>query len=183
MDKKIQISKIILQTLIKKQAFSEKELYESIENSLKNEKINKKTLTLMLKRAIKNLEKDEYLESFSFENTQIIRITKKGKNKILQENLGKKQSLMNSSWDGKWRIVVIDFPEKKKNERQAFRYLLQKAGFIMLKNSVWVSPFPYEYFFNTLKNDMGLNKEISIFTTNDIDESTKEMLCNSFSLF
>lgn len=183
MDKKIQISKIILQTLLKKQAFSQKELRDLVEISLKKEKITKKSLYLMLNRALKKLESDEYIELFCFEKTEIIRITKKGKQKITQENLGKKQSLMHNSWDGKWRIVIIDFPEKKKNERQAFRYLLQKAGFLMLKNSVWVTPFPYEHLFTTLKNDMELHKEISILTTNDIDTQTQKTLLSFFGLF
>jgi len=45
-------------------------------------------------------------------------------------------------WDGKWRIVVFDIPEKYAALRNRVRTLLKKIGFVQLQQSVWV--FPYE---------------------------------------
>jgi len=45
-------------------------------------------------------------------------------------------------WDGKWRIVVFDIPEKKKGVRNALRRKLKELGFYELQKSVFV--FPYE---------------------------------------
>jgi phenylacetic acid degradation operon negative regulatory protein len=77
-------------------------------------------------------------------------------------------------WDGKWRIVLLDLPETRKDEREALRYLLKKAGFICLKNSVWISPFPYEHLFTNIKKDFGLTTELMIFVTDNIDQETKQ---------
>ena len=48
-------------------------------------------------------------------------------------------AVLNPNWDGKWRIVMLDLPEDRKSDRDGLRYLLKKAGFILLKNSVWIS--------------------------------------------
>ncbi len=47
-----------------------------------------------------------------------------------------------AKWDGKWRVVIFDIPEKKKKARDALRWELKKIGFIELQKSVWI--FPYE---------------------------------------
>jgi DNA-binding transcriptional regulator PaaX len=80
-------------------------------------------------------------------------------------------------WDGYWRMVLLDLPESRKAERESLRYLLKKAGFICLKNSVWISPFPFEHMFSSIKSDMGLATEMMIFTTNTLDpETTNEVI-------
>ena len=78
-------------------------------------------------------------------------------------------TLMNTSWDGSWRIVLLDLPESRKNERESLRYLLKKAGFVCLKNSAWISPFPLEYLFTNIKKDLGLSTELVIIVTSQID--------------
>lgn len=44
-------------------------------------------------------------------------------------------------WDGIWRIVMFDIPEKKKSTRDALRYQLKRLGFIELQHSVFVLPY------------------------------------------
>lgn len=45
-------------------------------------------------------------------------------------------------WDGKWRMVFFDVPEKHRWGRDALRRKLQELGFFELQKSVLV--FPYE---------------------------------------
>jgi DNA-binding transcriptional regulator PaaX len=45
-------------------------------------------------------------------------------------------------WDGKWRLVVFDVPEKFRHGRDALRQKLRELGFYELQKSVFV--FPYE---------------------------------------
>ena len=45
-------------------------------------------------------------------------------------------------WDGKWRIVVFDIAEEKRNKRDFLRRRLSWLGFRELQKSVWV--FPYD---------------------------------------
>ena len=44
-------------------------------------------------------------------------------------------------WDGKWRFVIFDIPEKRKTVRDAFRKYLSDLGFYQIQRSVWVWPY------------------------------------------
>jgi len=67
----------------------------------------------------------------------------------------------------------LDVSEDRKAEREGLRYLLKKAGFILLKNSVWISPYPFEHLFMNIKKDLGLTTEIMIFVTDTLDPETE----------
>jgi phenylacetic acid degradation operon negative regulatory protein len=45
-------------------------------------------------------------------------------------------------WDGKWRLVLFDIPEREMNLRTNLRRHLLARRFGYLQNSVWVSPHP-----------------------------------------
>lgn len=44
-------------------------------------------------------------------------------------------------WDGKWRILIFDIPEKNKHLRNRLRRVLQQCGFQYLQKSVWLTPY------------------------------------------
>jgi DNA-binding transcriptional regulator PaaX len=94
--------------------------------------------------------------------------------------LESEDALVPQTWDGFWRIILLDLPENRKSERESLRYLLKKAGFVCLKNSAWISPFPYEHLFTNIKKDLGLTTEMMIIITQFIDEETKKVLFESF---
>jgi DNA-binding transcriptional regulator PaaX len=50
--------------------------------------------------------------------------------------------LIKNPWDGLWRFVVFDIPEKKSNYRDIIRRRLEYLGFKQLQRSVWFSPLP-----------------------------------------
>ena len=69
-------------------------------------------------------------------------ITKRGAShaKLLDiENLSIKRP---NIWDGKWRVVFFDIPEKKKKARNALREKLRDLGFCEMQKSIFA--FPYE---------------------------------------
>lgn len=43
-------------------------------------------------------------------------------------------------WDGLWRVVIYDIPEKNRNKRDKLRKWLKRFGFAQWQISVWVSP-------------------------------------------
>lgn len=66
-------------------------------------------------------------------------LTKKGKLKALNiqlENIKNKKE----KWDGKWRMIAFDIPEKYKAERDALRHRLRAIGFRELQKSIFVTP-------------------------------------------
>jgi DNA-binding transcriptional regulator PaaX len=71
-------------------------------------------------------------------------------------------------------MILLDLPENRKSEREALRYLLKKAGFVCVKNSVWISMLPFENLFINLKKDLGLSTELMIVVTDKIDKETEQ---------
>lgn len=69
-------------------------------------------------------------------------LTKDGRQKALKYQIDEIKIKKPKKWDGKWRIVVFDIPEKKKKAREALRNKLQELGFRELQKSVLI--FPYE---------------------------------------
>lgn len=133
-----------------------------------------------LTRSLKNLREAGLVEHISSGQNDYARLTKEGKKKMHSLKLDSDTMLVNTSWDGFWRIILLDLPEARKSERESLRYLLKKAGFVCLKNSAWISPFPYEYLFENIKKDLGLTTEMMIIVTQHIDEETKKVLFETF---
>lgn len=127
-----------------------------------------------LKRSLKALMDSDMVESHYSGQNEYLRLTRSGRAKASSHKLDASSSLLNLSWDGKWRVVILDLPEARKDEREALRYLLKKAGFMCLKNSVWISPLPYEFLFANIKKDFDLTTELMIFVTDKIDKETEK---------
>lgn len=68
-------------------------------------------------------------------------LSEKGKLKAINYHF-EKTKIEPSSWDGKWRLVVFDVPEKLRQGRDALREKLRRLGFRELQKSVFV--FPYD---------------------------------------
>jgi DNA-binding transcriptional regulator PaaX len=132
-------------------------------------------------RSIKNLADSGLVELLEGGQGDYLRLTKEGRMKASSQKLDTESSLVNPNWDGKWRIILLDLPESRKAEREALRYILKKAGFILLKNSAWVSPFPFEFLFQNLKKDFGLSTELMIIVTDSLDEETEKELKKEYA--
>jgi len=163
MSRKIEYSNKILKILAEKPAVP-LEL-------VKNDKDQKTGYALT--RSIKNLVESGCVKMIQSDNKSYLKLTKKGKNKLNCIKLERSGVLVPTAWDGLWRIIILDIPEKRKNEREALRYLLKKADFTCIKNTVWISPYPYEHLFINIKKDLELGTELMIIVTDNLDEETK----------
>ena len=173
-------SKKILALLASKPAISVAELVESIGNAEKPSSAKSTAGAYALNRSLKGLEESGLIETHHSGQQAYTRLTRDGKRKVHSLKLEQDSVLFDPTWDGKWRIVLLDLPEDCKAEREGLRYLLKKAGFILLKNSVWISPHPFEHLFRNIKKDLGLTHELMIFTTDTVDEMTEDVFLKSF---
>jgi CRISPR-associated endonuclease Cas2 len=85
-------------------------------------------------RVLRRLESSGHVK----EKDKKIYLTKKGYMEILKYQTQEKYP----RWDNRWRIVIFDIPEEKRNYRDFLRNLLRWIGFRELQKSVWV--FPYD---------------------------------------
>lgn len=159
-------SKKILRLLGAKPAISEAELKDTVHAE--------GTERYALSRALKGLVEGGLVETHHSGQQTYTRLTKEGKKKAHSITLEHDSALLDPTWDGKWRIILLDLSENRKDEREALRYLLKKAGFICVKNAVWVSLQPFEHLFANIKKDLGLTTEIMIFVTDTLDSETEK---------
>lgn len=98
-------------------------------------------------RSITRLTDEKLLEEKILPNGSMkIILTEKGRKQARRLNL-----LGNSikfkkpkRWDGKWRLVIFDIPEKDRSFRNILREHLRNLKFYKLQHSVFVSPYPFE---------------------------------------
>ncbi|MSU44835.1 hypothetical protein EXS45_01495 [Candidatus Nomurabacteria bacterium] len=131
-------------------------------------------------RSLKGLKDAGLIEEISSPQNEYARLTKLGRKKMNSLKLDSDTTLVNTTWDGFWRIILLDLPEERKSERESLRYLLKKASFVCLKNSAWISPFPFEHLFTNIKKDLNLTTEMMIIVTELVDEETKKFLFETF---
>lgn len=72
-------------------------------------------------------------------------------------------------WDGKWRIVLFDFPERKRAYRDYVRTVLRKHGFQEFQRSTWIHPYKMPAHLTRLFKDQRIEKHVRIITGNDIN--------------
>jgi phenylacetic acid degradation operon negative regulatory protein len=92
-------------------------------------------------RQLWELERRQLLESRAGPGKQRShRLTERGR--ILALGGRDPVAAWNQPWDGQWRMVVFDLPEKKSATRTRLRRFLRDHGFGYLQNSVWITPHP-----------------------------------------
>jgi len=73
------------------------------------------------------------------DGTLTLVLTDKGKQRLLKYDF-EKMRIPRQRWDGKWRIVIFDIPEKQREARDSLRDKLKNLGFHELQRSVFVYP-------------------------------------------
>lgn len=76
--------------------------------------------------------------------TYRIKITDQGLALVLNDAFRLDKMYKNIKWDGRWRVVFFDIPEKHKPARDSFRLKLIDMGFRKIQDSVFVCPYPCE---------------------------------------
>lgn len=90
--------------------------------------LKKSSLSQTLKRL-----REKGLIDFVDDQKLVYKLTDKGKQKAVWESVKND----NKKWDGKWRIVIFDIPEKRRVLRDLLRRNLKNWGFIPWQQSVW----------------------------------------------
>lgn len=102
----------------------------------------KKINYLARKRAIDSLYRSKLIEwRDNTDGTATLVLTDKGCEKAITFNIDNIEIKKPAKWDKKWRLVLFDIPEKRKQAREALRGALKRLGFYEFQKSVFVHPF------------------------------------------
>jgi len=85
-------------------------------------------------------------------------------------------------WDGSWRIVSFDIPEPKKRERNIFRSIIKRKGFLGIQNSVFIAPFADFKQLAKLRAHLDIEKYISFFIAKSAETDDDQLLKKRFGL-
>lgn len=126
-------------------------------------------------RSIRRLSREKLIEEKTLPDGSFkLVLTKKGKEQA------RKMSILGSTitfkkpkkWDGKWRVVLFDIPEKDRIFRAILRDHLYTLDFMKLQNSVFVSPYPFEKSILELVALYSAEKYVRVITATKIDNET-----------
>jgi DNA-binding transcriptional regulator PaaX len=99
----------------------------------------------------------------------LARLTQKGEKFAALLGEGKLAPRKPKRWDGKWRLLVFDIPERRKKSREQIRITLTQLGFRRLQDSVWVYPYDCEDLITLLKIDLKIGKDILYIIADEIE--------------
>lgn len=95
-----------------------------------------------LHRIIKEFYNERLVDWQESEDGTIrIILTELGKKRAFEFNIDKMKIKIPSKWDGKWRTVFFDIPEKRRKARDALRKKIRELGFYEMQKSVFVYPY------------------------------------------
>ncbi len=134
-----------------------------------------------LKRAIKSLYKaGSVKEEKNLDGTVRVVLSKDGKKLAEECELESLQIKKPKRWDGNWRIVIFDVPEKFRFVRDSVRSLFRGFGFYELQKSVFVYPFPCLAEIGKVVKFYGAEKHFRLITANSLDNEAE--LIDKFNL-
>lgn len=104
------------------------------------------------RRSFDHAKKSGIIEVKKTKSGYMVLLTEKGKDRMAQFRLGELRLAKPKKWDGRWRLVMFDIPEKYKQNRLVFAKKLKELGLFQFQKSIWA--WPYE-----LQDDLDLMKE------------------------
>ena len=94
------------------------------------------------------------------EGVTCVRLTSKGQEKVEQYQFEKNIIATPKHWDGKYRLIIFDIKEGRREMRNQLRDILSRLGLVRLQNSVWVHPYECEEIVVLLKAHFRVGKDV-----------------------
>ena len=100
-------------------------------------------------------------------------LTQKGENKLRDILIDDIEITKKGKWDGKWHLVMYDFPIRFKKARNAFRCKLKNLGFFQFQKSAWIYPYQCEGEILFVADFYGVRKHIEILEVTKVLDDKK----------
>ncbi len=139
-------------------------------------------LAFKTKTAVDRLIVKGYMRRIRKGGSVFLELTGAGRQHLLIEEAraNSPASKQRKRWDGRYRLVMFDIPEKRKSTRDRLRMLMGEFGFMRLQNSVWISPYDCEELIALVKAELRIGSAILYALVDQIEGEHK--IKNYFSL-
>ncbi|MEM3373512.1 MAG: hypothetical protein QXF76_04825 [Candidatus Anstonellales archaeon] len=129
-------------------------------------KIDKKYLN----QSIQRLYQSKLIEIKENENGEIMMVlSDQGKKKILVRAIDNLKFKKQERWDGLWRIIIFDIPEKFKKIRNTLAQKLKSSGAYPLQKSVFIYPYDCKDDVDFIIEFLNLRKYVRFVLAKKID--------------
>lgn len=122
--------------------------------------LKKNSLIITLRRLREN-----GLIDFVDDKTLLFRLTDSGKDKALWIKMKEEDQ----KWDGKWRFIIWDIPEKRREVRSVLRNKLKELGFQQFQKSVWGTKKNCTKILKDFIKQIGIKDWVMVIESEDID--------------
>lgn len=112
---------------------------------------------------ISRLCKAGLVEKSVNEDRLVLKLTDAGKEWVL-----KYKDYDNKDWDGVWRLVIFDIPEKYRLVRGTLRRRLKEWGFVPWQKSVWAGKKPLTEHLRKLVKDLDVEEWVLVIESTDV---------------
>lgn len=122
------------------------------------------------KGVLTRLRRKGEIEFIERDGKKYARLTTKGEKAL--DLSREKLNLINEKpkrWDRRYRLVMFDIPEKRKETRNHLRFEMREIGFLKIQNSVWIYPYDCEEFIALLKADLHVGKDVLYAVVEEIE--------------
>lgn len=126
------------------------------------------------KGILSRLKQKGEIELVEHNGEKYVRLTDKGE-KVLDIERRRLDLIGNKpkKWDGRYRLVMFDIPEKRKKIREHLRFEMQEIGFLRMQDSVWIYPYDCEEFIALLKADMHIGSDVLYAVIEEIENDAR----------
>ncbi len=130
---------------------------------------SKKYSSRQIRSAVESIKRQKLIEYICDKDGKtVVRITKKGKEKLRAFSIDLIKIKKPKKWDGKWRLVMFDIPMRFTKGREALRYHLKELNFFQFQKSAWIYPYPCEDEIIFIADFFGVGKYVEILTAESI---------------
>jgi len=119
-------------------------------------------------RTIYRLKKDGFIKK----ENDIYKLTSLGEKEAFFSFLKTSGHFIRShdqKWDGKWRMIFFDVPEKKRRYRDELRSMLRIIGFKEFQKSIWIYPHRVPEFLKEILFEENIKQYTRLITTYSIE--------------
>lgn len=124
------------------------------------------------------LERAGFIKKYFDGKKHWVELRPKGKNQLKRFVTQDIEIAVPSKWDRKWRLVIYDIANDKKDIRQIIKNKLDNIGFVKLQESVYVFPFDCNKEIELIKTMYFVQEYVQYITADQIE--TEINLINIF---
>jgi|SRR3989344_2932351 len=122
-----------------------------------------------IKKTVYRLQAQKLISIKYLKDETRIELLDKGKKRILTYQI-EKLKLGKKKWDGVWRVVIFDIPEKKRGARDFLRSKLRELGFYKLQKSVLVTPWECKEIIDFVKHYYLVGDCVTLILTTKLEQ-------------